>query len=336
MVKKSNILYVVAGDKGSVAYLVKKLSTSLQNDFTTLVYNIKSKDSIIRLYRAIKISDIIHLHSAIPIGIAWFIRLINRNALIVGSFHDLGRPYFKFTLPRIKRVILSYFFDFGIKYLDHTIFVSNSQLSFYLVNGYHLSNPIVIPNSFQVLNDLKFHGSERSKNLAFIGGPFMAKGYDFILNIIGSLGDYTLHFFGLSLSQIPKKYKEMCKVYMGNSMLNLYSYMDQRKMYEYIINLGYIVVIPSYGEGLPLTALECSSLQIPLIVNDLGVYNEFLPKEVVPRFKTGNLESFNKALSDLDSISELSYKVLSSKIKEQFKLEAYIDRHNNFYKLITS
>lgn len=334
MYKKSIILFIIAGEKGSVAYLVKMLSTNLNVDFISRVYNIKNKKSIFSLYHAIRSSDVVHLHSAIPIGIAWLVRLINRNVVIVGTFHDLGKPYFKYTLPLFKRIILSKLFDLGIKHLNHMIFVSYSQMAFYLQNGYLLNKPVVIPNSFEVLFELGEKNSNKSMNLAFIGGPFFAKGYDFIVTILDSLEDYNLHFYGLTLQQVPKKFQPICESNIKKNKMYFYGLMDQKLMYANIISLNSIVIISSYGEGLPLTALECVSLKIPLIVNDLEVFKEFLPCHIIPRFNTGNLNTLINALNEVKNISYSLQKELAIKINEQFKMKTYIDSHNNFYKSI--
>ena len=195
------------------------------------------------------------------------------KAPIVCSPHGMLDPYIIKNQSGFKRLVSRIFFQKSLEAVDCYHALCQKELED--IRAYGLKQPVaVIPNGINIPDlNLKFERTDSKKHLLYLGRLHKKKGVDILLKA-----------FALIVKECPSVVnnwqidlvgwdQENCKVELEKIVMagNIAKYVvfhgglfgkDKQRMYA--TSDGYI--LPSHGEGLPMTVLEAWSWKLPVIM----------------------------------------------------------------------
>lgn len=197
----------------------------------------------------------------------------HKKAPIVCTPHGMLDPYIIKNQGVVKRFVSNLFFQKSLEAVDCYHALCQKELED--IRAYGLKQPVaIIPNGINLPDpDLKFEKTDNKKRLLYLGRLHKKKGVDLLLKAIaainreenGLLDNWQIDLVGWNhegckaeLEKIVSENRLEDKVVFHGGLFGK----DKQSMYANAD--GYI--LPSHGEGLPMTVLEAWSWKLPVVM----------------------------------------------------------------------
>lgn len=197
----------------------------------------------------------------------------HKKAPIVCTPHGMLDPYIIKNQGMVKRLVSNLFFQKSLEAVDCYHALCQKELED--IRAYGLKQPVaIIPNGINLPDpDLKFEKTDNKKHLLYLGRLHKKKGVDLLLKALatmnkeknGLLDNWQIDLVGwdhegckAELEKIVSDNRLEDKVVFHGGLFGK----DKQSMYANAD--GYI--LPSHGEGLPMTVLEAWSWKLPVVM----------------------------------------------------------------------
>ena len=197
----------------------------------------------------------------------------HKKAPIVCTPHGMLDPYIIKNQGVVKRLVSNLFFQKSLEAVDCYHALCQKELED--IRAYGLKQPVaIIPNGINLPDpDLKFEKTDNKKHLLYLGRLHKKKGVDLLLKALaainreekGLLDNWQIDLVGwdhegckAELEKIVSENRLEDKVGFHGGLFGK----DKQRMYANAD--GYI--LPSHGEGLPMTVLEAWSWKLPVVM----------------------------------------------------------------------
>lgn len=197
----------------------------------------------------------------------------HKKAPIVCTPHGMLDPYIIKNQGVVKRLVSNLFFQKSLEAVDCYHALCQKELED--IRAYGLKQPVaIIPNGINLPDpDLKFEKTDKKKHLLYLGRLHKKKGVDLLLKALTvinkekkeMLDNWQIDLVGWDHEGCKA---ELEKIVADNHLDDLVVFhgglFGENKQRMYANADGYI--LPSHGEGLPMTVLEAWSWKIPVIM----------------------------------------------------------------------
>lgn len=197
----------------------------------------------------------------------------HKKAPIVCTPHGMLDPYIIKNQGVVKRLVSKLFFQKSLEAVDCYHALCQKELED--IRAYGLKQPVaIIPNGINLPDpDLKFEKTDNKKHLLYLGRLHKKKGVDLLLKALTvinkekkeMLDNWQIDLVGWDHEGCKA---ELEKIVADNHLDDLVVFhgglFGENKQRMYANADGYI--LPSHGEGLPMTVLEAWSWKIPVIM----------------------------------------------------------------------
>lgn len=284
-------------------------------------------------------NQIIHIHSSIgwtllkDLVLICCIRKYAKEKIVL-SIHFAEQAKILFSNPIIKKFELSII----NRYIDNVIFLSKKTRDEFISTGlnpqkakvlYTFHNFAKIPNIKSVQKEEK-----HMLKLLFVGSIDKRKGIIDLMETLCEIKDlnYTLDVCGqVNDNQIEERYT-MLKKKLGNNVIE-HGYVtgeDKRSIFE----RADILVLPSYGEGLPIVIMEAMATSCAIISTNVGAIPELINTRNGILIESGDREALKQAIFKFSSDPELleMVKQENAQVGLMFTLDENIRRLCEIYK----
>lgn len=220
-------------------------------------------------------ADILHMEALWRCPHRWMVdwKKQYKNKPIVCSPHGMLDPYIVQSQGKFKRLISNLFFQKGLEAVDCYHALCQKELED--IRAYGLKQPIaIIPNGINLPDKTKIYPRKDEKlHLLYLGRLHRKKGVDILLKALGEIKNENLDFLKKWHIDLVGWDHENCKVELENIVRNeqLQDFVTfhgglfgEEKLQMYATSDAYI--LPSHGEGLPMTVLEAWSWNLPVIM----------------------------------------------------------------------
>ncbi|NIO19173.1 MAG: glycosyltransferase [Candidatus Aenigmarchaeota archaeon] len=306
----------------------------------------RSLRSIINLYRIVKNErpDMVHSHGITENIVMGIIGPL-LNIPVVATYHTNPFDKYKYETS-IKRKVKRYLYELSyIKFLTKRIsrnfayitVISQELKKNFLQRGYKEDKIKVVYFGVDVKdNDIKFKLKRRGEiNILFVGRVSEEKGCDYLLRACKRIADQG-KTFKLSLigdGDIDRFSDMAVKMGIGGRVL----FAGFRRAFSNLLGESDIFVLPSMGEGLPISILEAMAQGLPVIASNVGGVPEIIDEGV-----NGYLVPPGDEISLADAMVRMIDKgnrgryVMGLKNKEKivqlFSSERMIEDYSDIYK----
>jgi glycosyltransferase involved in cell wall biosynthesis len=259
----------------------------------------------------------------------------NKYYLITG----LGAFFFeKKTKYRILKALYSFVFSQELeKNFSKFIFQNHNNKNLFISLNYATEkNSIVIRGNGIIQKNISKKTSPSDKKLikfCFAGNLTISKGMlDLLMaceNLFRENKKFELNIAGKYLpNEIDYISSRYFKKIQESSYINFHGLIDHSKMNNFYVKSD-VFILPSYGEGLPKSALEAASNGLPLILTDVDGSNECLNNNgyLVPAKDSLELaKKMARFIANPEIIEDMSQKSLAM-IKEKFEISIITDQY---------
>jgi len=259
----------------------------------------------------------------------------NRYYLVTGLGSFLDKKELKFKI--LKKIYLIIFRK-----------EKNNLNSTFIFQNYDDKNYFIAANFASEKNSQVIKGSgikqtqELRKNyqkqdwlikFCFAGDLTISKGLGELLKASKSLYEQNYQFaLNIAGKYLPGKSDyisdETYRILQKSKYINYYGMIDYSKMSYFYMDSD-IFILPSYGEGLPKSALEAASHGLPLILTDVPGSNECISENgyLIPANDYLALEEkMKKFISNKEILKNMSIKSLSI-VKNKFELKKIVNQY---------
>lgn len=197
----------------------------------------------------------------------------HKKAPIVCSPHGMLDPYIIINQGKLKRLVSKLFFQKSLEAVD--CYHALCQKEYEDIRAYGLKQPVaIIPNGINMPDsNLKFEKTDSKKHLLYLGRLHKKKGVDLLIKAIADIKKENACLLDSWQIDLVGWDHENCKaeletIVAENHLEDIVVFhgglfgKDKQRMYATAD--GYI--LPSHGEGLPMTVLEAWSWKLPVIM----------------------------------------------------------------------
>lgn len=261
---------------------------------TILLYNSISK-SILKC-----MPDVLYYHSSIRYALLKDL-LILRHAKIKTRvktvIHIHFADYKKIMTGNymVDKLIL----DILKNYVDEIVFLSKTTMNSFIEHGIESSKCSVIYNfnTLTLNNNIEIvkHKDKRIR-LLFVGTIGKRKGFFDLVEALQKIDEnkYELHVCGEAANEESKREFEKSKEKLGKNLVfhGFVSGVEKDSIYKN----SDIMILPSYGEGLPMVIFEAFSASCVVISTNVGAIPEIVRDENGRIIEPGDIEALAKAI----------------------------------------
>lgn len=275
-------------------------------------------------------ADILHMEALWRCPQLWMVdwKRKYKNRPIVCSPHGMLDPYIIKSQGKFKRFVSRLLFQKSLEAVDCYHALCHKEMED--IRAYGLKQPIaIIPNGINLPNTTKAYPRKDNKlHLLYLGRLHRKKGVDILLNAFVQiknenpeyLDKWHLDLVGWDHENCKK---ELEKIVNEGNLQNEVTFhgglFGEDKLQMYATSDAYI--LPSHGEGLPMTVLEAWSWKLPVIMTEKcnlpeGFSNNAAIKieDTVESTKQGIIRLLNMSDSERTNMGNNGYKL----VKEQF------------------
>lgn len=196
-----------------------------------------------------------------------------KKAPIVCSPHGMLDPYILKNQGNFKRLLSRLFFQKSLESVNCYHALCQKELDD--IRAYGLKQPVaIIPNGINLPDpNLKFDRTDSKNHLLYLGRLHKKKGVDLLLKAIASIAHEKPELLGNWQFDLVGWDHENCKI-------ELEQIVEEEKIDQYVVFHGGLFgkdkqrmyatadgyILPSHGEGLPMTVLEAWSWKLPVIM----------------------------------------------------------------------
>lgn len=197
----------------------------------------------------------------------------HKKAPIVCSPHGMLDPYIIRSQGKVKRLLSNLFFQKSLESVD--CYHALCKKEYEDIRKYGLKQPVaIIPNGINMPDpNLKFEKNDSKRHLLYLGRLHKKKGVDLFIKAVAAikkgnadlLDNWQIDLVGWDHENCKA---ELEKIVSDNHLKDMVVFhgglfgKDKQRMYANAD--GY--VLPSHGEGLPMTVLEAWSWKLPVIM----------------------------------------------------------------------
>lgn len=251
---------------------------------------------------------------------------------IVCSPHGMLDPYIISSQGVVKRIVAKLFFQKGLDAV--TCYHALCQKELEDIRAYGLKQPVaIIPNGINLpITDTKYTKDNNKKHLLYLGRLHEKKGVDILLKAIvlirrqfpELLSQWHVDLVGWDHENCRRNLE---KIVDDNSLQDLVSFhgglFGEEKTKMYATSDAYI--LPSHGEGLPMTILEAWSWKLPVIMTPQCHLPEGYDADAAIRI-SDNIESVRDGIVELFMMGDEERYSMGNRgyqlVKEQFTWDA--------------
>ena len=251
----------------------------------------------------------------------------HKKAPIVCSPHGMLDPYIIRSQGKLKRLLSNLFFQKSLESVD--CYHALCQKEYEDIRKYGLKQPVaIIPNGINMpAPNLKFEKTDNKKHLLYLGRLHKKKGVDLLIKAIADIKNENAALLDNWQIDLVGWDHENCKVELEkivaeNNLEDMVVFhgglfgRDKQRMYA--TAGGYI--LPSHGEGLPMTVLEAWSWKLPVIMTPECHLPEGYDAEAAIRIndnvvsvKNGLMKFFGMDDEERKAIGQRGYDLVSEK-----------------------
>lgn len=187
-----------------------------------------------------------------------------------------------------------------IKYVDRIVFLSSKTKEQFVQHGIQESKCRVVYN-FSALRYTEeqlfseINEEDDTKQFVFVGSIDERKGLFDVLEVMTQTdGRYVLYVCGSCSDDQTKEKFEKYRVALGDKLV-FHGFVDGDTKREIFRNSD-VLILTSYGEGLPVVILEAFSAGCGVVVSDVGAIPEIVGSENGAVLKAGDLQQIKEAL----------------------------------------
>lgn len=246
--------------------------------------NISNILNFLKIYKDISLEieknkiDCLYYHSSIGFALLkdlLVIKKVKKKFKVKTILHIHYADYENIVTKRkiIENKILKYM----KKYVDRIVFLSNETRKKFIEKGIDESKTDVLYN-FSMINFDKAvlnNKSSNNLNLLFVGSIDNRKGIFDILDSLESIKNekYVLNVCGAATTDYFKEKFE--KYLLNNNKVLFHGYVSGKAKAE-IFSKADVLLLPSYGEGLPIVIMEALSAGCLIITSNVGAISEII------------------------------------------------------------
>lgn len=196
-----------------------------------------------------------------------------RKEPIVCSPHGMLDPYIIRSQGRIKRIISNLFFQKGLEAVDCYHALCKKELDD--IRAYGLKQPVaIIPNGINLPNkSYKYERKDEGKHLLYLGRLHKKKGVDLLIQAIAVIKKeeptlmrkWHIDLVGWDHENCKAELERIVSEEHLEDIVTFHGGLfgdDKTRMYA----TSDAYVLPSHGEGLPMTVLEAWSWNLPVVM----------------------------------------------------------------------
>ncbi len=251
---------------------------------------------------------------------------------IVCSPHGMLDPYIIKSQGFVKRIIAKLFFQKGLDAV--TCYHALCQKELEDIRAYGLKQPVaIIPNGINLpITDAKYTKDDNKKHLLYLGRLHEKKGVDILLKAIvlirRQFPELLLRWhFDLVGWDHENCRRNLEKIVADNNLQDIVTFhgglFGEDKTRMYATSDAYI--LPSHGEGLPMTILEAWSWKLPVIMTPQCHIQEGYDANAAIRI-SDNIESVRDGIVELCMMSDEERLSMGNRgyklVKEHFTWDA--------------
>lgn len=279
-------------------YYNKYAEALLKIKIGQLVYAILERKAL-RKYIDEKEVDILHLHTSIK----WLLfkdilllRYIGKhcNCKIVLSIHfaDIEKILYRNKfIAKIELNILNY-------YANKVIFLSKNTQNEFVKAGLFIGKSEVLYTFHNVVNEqCCLPTTEEGVQLVFMGSIDQRKGILDLLYVLEEIKqyDYILHICGaIKDESIRAEFDSLCKK-LGDKVI-FEGYVTGERKTQLLLNSD-ILILPSYGEGMPIVIMEGMACGCSIISTNVGAIPEIIEERNGELIEPGDIEALKIAIT---------------------------------------
>lgn len=275
--------------------------------------------------------DVLYYHSSIRYALLKDL-LILRHAKIktkiktVIHIHFADYEKIMTGISLVDNIILSIL----KKYTDEIVFLSKTTMNSFIEHGIESNKCSVIYN-FNTLtlkeSDIDIISNYENKlvRLLFVGTIGERKGFFDLVKALENIdrNKYELHVCGEAVDGESKKKFEKCKKNLGKNLI-FHGFVGGEER-DRIYQNSDIMILPSYGEGLPMVILEAFSAGCAVISTNVGAIPEIVQKENGVIIEPGDINGLSKAIESyitepekLSTVQHINYQYSKKFTCEEF------------------
>lgn len=290
----------------------------------SILYSTEAKKNLL-----LSKADILHMEALWRCPHRWMFDWKERykNKPIICSPHGMLDPYIIQSQGKFKRFISNFFFQKGLDAVD--CYHALCQKEFEDIRAYGLKQPVaIIPNGINLPDRTKMFTREDNKmHLLYLGRLHRKKGIDILLKAIAEIKKENLEILKKWHIDLVGWDHEDCKkdleyIVQHEKLQDFVTFhgglFGEEKLRMYATSDAYI--LPSHGEGLPMTVLEAWSWHLPVIMTpycnipegfDTGAAIRI--DDNIPSVKTGLITLFTMDSKQRKIIGDNGFQLVSEK-----------------------
>lgn len=271
----------------------------------------------LKLFCQVKSSNLVHAHGPLA---SIFVYFLHKGDYFITA-HEFTYDYLRLCHSKIYSEILNFFYKISINKAKYVI-VPSISLARYYESNYHVKAN-VISNFLDKKNFFPVNYKPVS-GLAIIGSNLLAvKGIDKVLEFNRLYPHINIHIFGVDKSIIVNL------INRKNKNIHIHGYLEFNEIQKFMSDNKLIPAIFSRTESFSLVTLDLASNGFPLIVNDLPVFDEYLPRNLYFRFNINDLNSIFKAYSDALEVDVVMLGFNAKILSNKYTLKNYVESYQN-------
>lgn len=236
---------------------------------------------------------------------------------VVVTPHGMLDPYILKNQGILKRIVGHFLFaGTAFKNIDCYHALNLSELEAIRKDG-HNQPVAIIPNGINLPDEnLHFEKNDKNKHLLFLGRLHPKKGVDMLIKAVGELKNdspellegWVIDVVGWAQENFEQTLRNLVKKYQLEDIIKFHGGLfGEEKQRAYAIADAYI--LPSHGEGLPMTVLEAWSWETPVIMTLLCNIPEGFDYEAAIKIDN-TTESVKEGLIKLFSMTDSERKLM--------------------------
>lgn len=300
-------------------------------------FNLKNIKNFLDLYCCITKAiidsspQVLYFHTSIRLALLKDLLVIRHAKKKTGVKTVLHIHFAEYSKIMTGRKLLDDLILFFIKkYVDKIVFLSKETLEEFSVHGLDESKSVVIYNFSTVEctpDEQKYaveNTNEKCKFL-FIGSIDKRKGICDILECLAKCDSpFELHICGGYRDEETKNRVKGYISHMKSAVIE-HGYVNGKEKKQLFLNSD-VLVLPSYGEGLPMVIMEAYHTGCAVISTSVGAIPEIVNETNGFIIEPGNREQLLDAMNTLMNDSQLlrQMKIANIKVSKIFTLKKFI------------
>lgn len=272
--------------------------------------------------------DIIHTHTTVA---SILVALFCMKGKIIIMLHDQGMEYFRLYMNPCRRVIMAVLRYIVFIRANVIITVSKSIAKNY---SNKVNRKVIVFYNYVdiLLTNTNYKYNIKNKSIAIIANHrYYVKGIDKVLEFSKEDNSFKYCIYGITKKEAEKYYNSDNANKDIPCNVTFKGHVAKKKMFLEINKMNSIVAVFSRTEGFHLGAIETAALGMPLIVNDLHIFDELYPRNLFPRFNINDIQSFQDAYKSISKVDHQTREKFGKIVRLKYSESKYIIKMSQLY-----